>query len=223
MDLLKKTGTILLKIVIGLISLVLLYFLIALISTLIPVNSDYQKLTEGTEIWISSNGVHTNIIEHVSAKTYTWEKFLKPENGCEYLAFGWGDEDFYMNTPTWADIKLGVALKAAFWPTNAVIQIYYVPYEPILSKNIVKLYLTNAQIKKLNDYIYNTFSLDSTQMPIELIPEKEPGNDYKYYKAKGKYSLLFTCNNWTSRGLKKAGIKNALWAPFDKSVLYYLK
>ncbi|NJO90589.1 MAG: DUF2459 domain-containing protein, partial [Chloroflexia bacterium] len=45
---------------------------------------------------------------------------------------------------------------------------------------------------------------------------------YKYFQAKGKYSLFFTCNNWANRGLKKAGVKNAVWAPFDKSVLYHL-
>jgi uncharacterized protein (TIGR02117 family) len=223
MDVFKKIGKILLMIIIGLVSLVILYFFIALITTLIPVNSDYKSQTKGTEIWISSNGVHTNIIEHVSAKTYTWEKFLKPNNGSEYVAFGWGDKDFYMNTPTWADFKLSIALKAAFWPNDAVIQVYYIPYEPAISNKTIKLYLSNNQLKILNEYIHNTFSIDSTGMPIELIPKKSPGNDLKYYKANGTYSLFNTCNNWTSRGLKKSGIKNAIWAPFDNCVLYHLK
>jgi uncharacterized protein (TIGR02117 family) len=220
---LKKIALIFLKILIGFILMIAVYLFIAIITTLIPINSNYQQQQTGTEIWISSNGVHTNIIEHVTAKTYSWNKFLKPDMKYNYIAFGWGDEDFYMNTPTWADIKPGIALKAAFWPTNTVIQIYYTENEPISSKNTIKLYLSEEQVEILNKYIYNTFKEDSIGMPIEQIQEKRPDGFYKYYSSKGKYSMFFTCNNWVSRGLKKAGIKNALWAPFDKSVLYHLK
>lgn len=31
-----------------------------------------------------------------------------------YLAIGWGDKGFYLNTPTWADLKFSTAFKAAF-------------------------------------------------------------------------------------------------------------
>jgi len=33
----------------------------------------------------------------------------------DWLAFGWGDKGFYLNTPTWADLKFSTAVKAAFW------------------------------------------------------------------------------------------------------------
>lgn len=31
-----------------------------------------------------------------------------------YIAFGWGDKGFYLDTPTWADLKFSTAFKAAF-------------------------------------------------------------------------------------------------------------
>jgi len=223
LETLKKIGTILLKTIVGILLFITTYFLIAIITTLIPVYSSYKMPESGTAIWVSSNGVHTNIIVPVNSKVISWKDFLKTNNDCNYLVFGWGDKDFYMNTPTWAELKLGTALKAAFWPSGAVLQVYGLPLAPIESKNTIKIYLTNKQADKLNTYIYDTFDLNNDGSPSQQISEKGAGSLYKYYSAKGKYSMFFTCNNWTSRGLKKTGIKNALWAPFDKSVLYHLK
>jgi uncharacterized protein (TIGR02117 family) len=220
---LKKIGKILLKAIIGLLLLIVSYFLMAIITTLIPINSSYKMPNSGTEIWISSNGVHTNIIVPVNSKVISWKDFLKTGKDYRYIAFGWGDKDFYMNTPTWSDLKLGTALKAAFWPTDAVLQVYGLSSTPSESKNTIKILLTDKQADILNTYIYDTFDLNDDGSASEQMPEKVPVDFYKYYIAKGKYTMFFTCNNWTSRGLKKAGIKNALWAPFDKSVLYHLK
>jgi uncharacterized protein (TIGR02117 family) len=102
-------------------------------------------------------------------------------------------------------------------------QVYCTGNPPALSKKTKKVQLTNQQYDKIVNYILNSFVKDSLDKPIELVPENGAGSIYKYYKANGKYTLFFTCNNWTSRGLKQAGVKNALWAPFDKSVLFHLK
>jgi uncharacterized protein (TIGR02117 family) len=219
----KKTGIIILKSTIGLLLAIVAYFLIAIITTIIPVNSNYKMSDSGTEIWVSSNGVHTNIIVPANSKIISWKDFLKIDKNSEYVVFGWGEKEFYMNTPTWADLKLGTAIKAAFWFNESVLQVYGLSSKPSESENTIKIILNTKQANKLNTYIYDTFALNSDGSPSEQIPEKGPGSLYKYYKAKGKYSMFFTCNNWTNRGLKESGVKNALWAPFDKSVLYQLK
>jgi uncharacterized protein (TIGR02117 family) len=223
MKALKKIGIILLKTIAGIVALVVVYMAIAIITGLIPVNSGFKNQKNGTEIWVSSNGVHTDIIVPTNSSVINWKTFLKLKKECNFLAFGWGDKEFYMNTPTWADLKLGTALKALFWPTDAVLQVYCLSTVPYTSKNTIKITLDDKQANDLNSYIYDTFNLSNDGSPIVLIPDKGPDSEYKYYKANGKYSMFFTCNNWTSRGLKHAGIKNALWAPFDKSVLYHLK
>jgi hypothetical protein len=38
-----------------------------------------------------------------------------------YLAFGWGDKGFYLNTPEWADLKVSTALNAAFGLSSSAI------------------------------------------------------------------------------------------------------
>lgn len=185
-------------------------------------NSDFKNELSEFEIYISSNGVHTNMIVPLKSGTNDWNEFLKTDKSCNYLAFGWGDKEFYMNTPEWSDLKAGTAFKAVFFPTEAVMQVYCISAKPSISKRTKRVFLNAVQYDKLTAYIYHSFETDDEGNPIELIPEKGLGSLYKYYKAKGKYTLFFTCNNWTGRGLKRSGVKNSLWAPFDKSVLYYL-
>jgi uncharacterized protein (TIGR02117 family) len=223
MKLIKKICVILLKTIFGIILFIISYVLVAIMTTLIPVNTKYQMPDSGQAIWISSNGVHTNFVVPMSSKILSWGNFINTREECQYLAIGWGDKEFYMNTPTWKDLKFGTALKAAFWPTDAVLQVYCMESPPSESRNTVKIFLTNNQAKKLNTYIYASFDLNKDGSLKEMIPERGPDKYYKYYSAKGKYSIFFTCNNWTSRGLKLSGIRNSLWAPFDKSVLYHLR
>ncbi len=219
----RKIISWILKSLVGIISLIILYLISAIILTLIPVNSNFKESKEGTAVFVNTNGVHVNLIIPSQSNLYNWTNQFNSDNSYKYLAFGWGDEEFYMNIPTWADFKISTALKAAFIPTSSLIQVYGLKKSPLISKNTRKLHLSDEQLKILSDYIYESFRLDSTSNPIELFPETTQYSFYKYYEAKGKYSLFFTCNNWASKGLKKVGVKNGVWTPFDKSVLYHLK
>jgi len=217
--LIRKIISWFLKLLTGIISLLILYLLIALILTLIPVNSDFEESDNGTDIFISSNGVHINIIIPTSNN---WIEQFNPNKKYKYHAFGWGDQEFYMSTPNWSDLKVSTALSAAFLPSQTVIQVYGLRKTPRITKNTRKLRLSEEQFEILSHYIYHSFQLNEENEPSEIFSENDESVFYKYYQAKGKYSLFFTCNNWANRGLKKAGIKNAVWAPFDKSVLYHL-
>lgn len=222
MTFLKKIGYLLLKVFLGFLSLALLYLIIAIIFTMIPVNRHFRNNSPDMTIWVSSNGVHTNMIVPVRSGPNNWNEFLPLDKYCNYLVIGWGDQEFYMNTPEWSDLKIGTAFKAIFIPTKTVMQVFCMASEPKISKRTMKLNISENQYDLLINYILQSFETDSKGKPIELIPEKGPGSIYKYYRATGKYSLFFTCNNWTGRGLKQAGVKNSLWAPFDRSVLFYL-
>jgi uncharacterized protein (TIGR02117 family) len=218
----KKIVSWALKFLAVVVSCIILYLIIALILTFIPENSSFKESKKGTAIYVSSNGVHIDLILPSKCKFCGWTHQLDENNSYNYLAFGWGDRDFYMNTPAWSDLKIATALKAAFIPTRTVIQVYGLKKTPSISKNTRKINLSDKQLEVLSNYIYHTFQLNDEEKVVELFPEIVESGFYKYYKAKGNYSLLFTCNNWVNRGLKKAGVKNAVWAPFDKSVLYHL-
>ena len=223
METLKKIGLILLKILIGIVLLVVVYFFIAFILALIPVNSDFKQQENGTAIYVCSNGVHTDIVVPSQSGSINWNHFLKLDNSYKYVAFGWGEKDFYMNTPTWADLKFWTAFKAAFLFNHGVLQIYGFSAKLKETKNTIKINLTKEQMNQLNDYIYDSFIFDDLKVPKQVMPTKISDPDILYYEATRKYSIFFTCNNWTSKGLKRAGVKNSVWAPFDRSVLFYLR
>jgi len=210
------------KIVFLIIVSVLIYLLSAFILSLIPVNTSYKQAKTGTEVFISTNGVHTNIVLPLKNNQFDWTKYLKTSEGNKYLAFGWGDRAFYINTPSWKDLKFTTAFKAAFLPTKTIIQVSGYHQAPKENNNMVKLILNEEQFIKLSNYVLQSFKEDKKNQIIEIRPNKNYYFRVKFYPAKGTYSIFKTCNNWTNKGLKQAGIKNALWAPFDKSVMYHL-
>ena len=59
----------------------------------VPVNAGWTEPVRGITIFIQTNGVHTGIV--------------LPDGPHRWRAFGWGDRAFYLNTPTWADMRPG--------------------------------------------------------------------------------------------------------------------
>ncbi len=223
MNTLKKIGSVILKIIIGFFLLIICYFLIAFILTLVPVNSGFKEHDNGYAIYITSNGVHTDIVIPSESEVVNWNSFLRFDKRNKYIAFGWGEKDFYLNTPTWADLKFKTAFKAAFLFNDGILQVHGYSSDLMESKHCIKINLSKEQLNQLNAYIYDSFDFNDLTEPICVIPKEHFSSNLHYYEAKRKYSIFFTCNNWTGKGLKKAGIKNSVWAPFDRSVLYYLR
>ena len=43
-----------------------------------------------------------------------------------------------------------------------------------------------------------------------------------FYEANGGYSFVMTCNEWTGRALRAAGVRMGLWTPFEQSIMWRL-
>ena len=41
-----------------------------------------------------------------------------------------------------------------------------------------------------------------------------------FYEAVGPYSAFYTCNSWTGRALREAGVKTGLWTPLSQSIMW---
>jgi hypothetical protein len=93
-----------------------LYFVSAFILSRISVNNREEIKPELT-IYILTNGVHTDIVVPIETAEINWRHwitqpiFIAQDTNYKYLAFGWGDKGFYLETPEWKDLKLSVALK----------------------------------------------------------------------------------------------------------------
>ncbi|MFL5728111.1 MAG: DUF2459 domain-containing protein, partial [Cytophagaceae bacterium] len=101
-----------------LLSLIAVYFIAAVALTLIPVNTSFKPSEEGVKIFVQSNGVHTDLVVPVKNEVCNWAEKIDPEDfemdsrPFSHIAFGWGDQGFYLHTPTWGDLTFSTAINA---------------------------------------------------------------------------------------------------------------
>ena len=50
------------------------------------------------------------------------EHFQHPTAKLTYVALGWGDRNFYVDTPTWEDLSVTTTARALLWPTDTIVQ-----------------------------------------------------------------------------------------------------
>jgi uncharacterized protein (TIGR02117 family) len=189
--------------------------------------ADVNKDDEVYHIFVTDNGVHTSIVMPVISGEYDLhdyipEEKLREENSrpYNYYAFGWGDKEFYMNTPDWSDLELSIALQAMLWPTQSVIKVsgYYILGE---DEYTVKVNLSEEAYKILYDFLIDSF--DKTEDgDLQYVAEGYGRRD-AFFKARRKYHLFFTCNNWTAIGLRRAGLPTPLYPVFSSSIIHHLR
>ncbi len=225
--LLKSTVSFLFYTVVSLIFMTLLYVLVAAILTMIPSNMFSEQPKEGIVIYIKSNGVHTDLVLPIENKFYDWNEKISLEDfaidtvNYKWTAFGWGDKGFYLDTPNWSDLKISTALNAMLIPSPTAMHVTL--YGNLMKENnsTKKIILTEEQYLLLCAHISDSFQKTETGDFIRINSYHYNGVNDNFYEAEGSYHLFNTCNNWANTGLKKAEVKTAFWAPFDKCIFYY--
>jgi uncharacterized protein (TIGR02117 family) len=201
-----------------------LYLSAAFVLSRIPVEKADPNASPDVLVFLHTNGVHTDIVVPVRNAQMDWSKPLPFSNipsgdtTLRYLAFGWGDKGFYLDTPTWADLKFSTAFVAAFWlGTSAMHATYLDGLAP--GPDTVPLYLSRAEYARLVAYIQRSFRLDAAGRPQHIKGHSYGRND-AFYEAHRVYSFLYTCNTWTNDALKACGQKACLWTPSDTGIFY---
>lgn len=224
----KKKLLVIIKIIGFIIGVVFLYIILGLLLPLIPVKAKKTDDPKIIEAYILTNGVHTDLVLPIKTKYIDWSKKLPFENtkGKEtdfnYISFGWGDKGFYLDTPTWADLKFSTAFKAAFWLSESAMHCTY--YKKMtVADDCKKIMLTEKQYQNLIKFIDDKFDKDSAGKYILIKTDAVYGNNDAFYDAKGSYNFTYTCNTWANDGLKAAGQKAALWTPTDFGIFQHYK
>ncbi len=212
-----------------LLSLTVLFFASGLLLSSVPVNTSFAQASEpdAIEIFVTSNGVHTDIIVPVKTTYIDWRSkiplhhFENLDSSYAYIGFGWGDRRFYMQTPEWSDLKLDVAITSAFWPTRTAMHTEYIKYKLQPNSHQRPILITPEQYKSLIKYIDESFQKKEGQ----YIHISNSGYSHKdtFYEANEKFYLLKNCNHWVNQGLKAMGVKTALWAPFPFAIMRHLR
>lgn len=203
---------------------ILAYAIFIFLIAFVPVN-DHKG--EDLTIYISSNGVHLDIVVPANNELYDWtnafpfSNFTQVDSSFNYVSLGWGNEDFFLNTPEWIDLKFSTAFNAVSGIGNAAMHVSYL--RNIQENELclpIKINKSNyiSLVNYINDYLF----FNNNQ--AEIIPNSK-GYSYNdaFFKAKGSYNLFFTCNSWVNEALKAGGLKSCLWTIFDKPILYHYR
>lgn len=203
---------------------ILLYLLSAYLLSRIEIPREKSTDKKEIAIFIKSNGVHTDLVLPVKNKLFDWSSLVPTENTQKkdslfsYLAFGWGDKGFYLNTPTWGDLTFSTAFKAATGLGTTAIHTTY--YSEMQEKKLtcIKIYITKKQYQRLVNYIYNSFEKTKKGSSIFIKTDAVYGDNDAFYEATGNYNLFSTCNSWANKGLIASGQKAALWTAFQGGI-----
>lgn len=179
------------------------------------------------EIFIKSNGVHTDIVLPLKSDIINWFEFfsssdtLSKRDDFLYISIGWGDKGFYLDTPTWAELKFSTAFIAGFGLGNAALHITY--YDDIIEDDLTyKIQISKEQYSLIIDTIKNSLQYKD-EKPINIKTTAQYGQNDAFYEAIGSYSIFHTCNTWTNSLLKKASLPASFWVAFDDGILYQYK
>lgn len=172
-------------------------------------------------IFVASHGWHTGLILP-ALETESELPFLQEIFGqVPYYEFGWGDKSFYQAE----QITSGLAVQAIFWPTDSVMHVVAVPnspYQYFPDSELIEIKLSNHELHSLHQFIKQSFYRDEADYIIKL--NEGIYGDSQFYQAQGNYYLMNTCNKWTAKGLKSAGMDiSPTFKLTAGSVMSYLK
>jgi uncharacterized protein (TIGR02117 family) len=209
-----------------LVFVVILYSACSWLLPKIHLNSDYKESSDSSdyiEIYIRSNGVHTDIVVPANHHYFNWttmfpySSFEKVDSTYSQLSIGWGDRGFYLNTPTWSELKFSTAFKAVFGLSTSVMHLTYCQSITEQDGQVIKRRISSQQYRRLIDYILSSFAMANGKPELIVHPGYDEYDNF--YVSNGTYSLFKTCNVWTGKALAHAGIKVGCWTPFEWNVM----
>ena len=155
-------------------------------------------------IQVASNGWHTAIVVPAPALADTG---LLPEAedfpGAAFFEFGWGDRVYYPAK----EKTIGMTLSAALVPTPAVMHmagLAAAPRDGGSSREVVAVPLTEAGFLNLVEALAAEFERPAGGRAVSVSRGLYPGS--RFYNARGEFHLFNTCNTWTARMLRAAGV-----------------
>ncbi len=201
-------------------SLIIAYALAAAVLGWMPVNRSFAEPADGVDIYIRTDPVHTDLLLPLEDDTHHWRSALALPGAelAPYLALDWGDRAFYLETPTWADLRAGNAFRALFGFDASVMHVSS-EATPRESANVIRVRISREQLRQLVGYVDASFARDAQGRVVQVSSVRYGKND-AFYEAVGNYSMFSTCNQWVRNGLSAVGIRTAAWAPFAWAINY---
>lgn len=175
---------------------------------------------DGVTIWVEDNGVHTGLVLPKVAAGVDWRGDWPASDlrdprfgGHGYVAIGWGDRGFFLETPRWRDLRPGVVVAAALGTEATLLHVEHVA-RPVKGDRVRSVVLRPDEYRALVRFVRDSRGAGAA------IPGY--GAHDAFYPATGRYDLHRTCNAWTGDALATAGVRVGRWTPFAATAMWWL-
>jgi len=156
-----------------------------------------------SELHFIRDGIHTHLalpaVKLLALVPQLNEYFFD----CKWIRVGWGDYRYYgaEHQPLW------LGLRALLLPTSAVVGLLGTDdLQETVSENghLYSISLSEGLLDSVALFISRHFKLDKFDQ-LTKVRDRTCGT--QFFKSRGTYLALNTCNNWTSFGLRAAGLR----------------
>jgi len=106
---LRRVLTLLWRLLLAFAALVLAYFAVACGLVWWPTEPPQDSGPVVVKAYVYTSGVHTDLVVPVRAQGVDWslafpaQHFGEPPRDASFIAIGWGDREFYLDTPRWGE------------------------------------------------------------------------------------------------------------------------
>lgn len=173
----------------------------------------------GSQILLLANPIHTDIALPVDDEVRAAFGDLVPGGlpldmpGVEYLIIGWGGRSFYIETPTWGDIR-PLPVFRALTVDRSVLHVSVAGPIDLQHPSVRKLAITEEGRRRMITEIRGSFVREDG-IPL-AVPGAAYGLDDAFFEARGAFNALVGCNTWTAAMLRSAGIRTGWWTPMPQ-------
>ncbi len=176
---------------------------------------------ETRRILVLSNPIHTDIAIPLDDETRAAFAFLGgsgipvSDPAAEWLVIGWGGRSFYLETPTWGDLK-PMPVFRSLTIDRSVMHVDVAGGIDETHPAIRSFDLRAAEFRNLSGFIQASFVRE--QGEVVAIPGAGYGVYDQFFEAHGRFNALFGCNTWTAGALRSAGIRTGWWNPLPRTL-----
>lgn len=162
----------------------------------------YTDADEQPVVYVMSNGFHSGLIMRMSdVPREVWPE-VDEIGEHVWVEVGWGSEIFYRAKKITMPIVLGAMI-----PNDTVLHVVgwdARPERALPKCDLVRLQIDEDRLTALCRFIHDSYELDDNGR-TRYLGEGIYG-DSAFYRARGTYYFPNTCNVWTARGLRAAGM-----------------
>lgn len=179
---------------------------------------------DGREILLLGDVIHTDIALPADPDVLERFAFLAhdglplDEPGLRWILAGWGSRSFYIETPTWADLRAGPTLRAFTLDSSALHLELAGEIDPSAG-NVQRIRLDEDAFQRVLDGVLSTLDTDG-QGDARLIESAAYGYFDQFYEAEGAFNAVFAgCNQWAGEILREGGLRTGWWMPLPSNLL----